>query len=80
MCIRDRVRTWNCAGPGTASQLPPEAPEGCVLRSVFLETLNLPTKAGLEGVRGREIANVRAVIRNPSIRNPRDPCLLENSR
>eukprot|EP00969_Alexandrium_andersonii_P120240 5315879-Alexandrium_andersonii.AAC.1 len=27
------ARTWNCAGPGTASTLIPEAHEGCVLRS-----------------------------------------------
>eukprot|EP00969_Alexandrium_andersonii_P309172 13662696-Alexandrium_andersonii.AAC.1 len=26
------VRTWNCAGPGTASKLAPEAPKGCILR------------------------------------------------
>eukprot|EP00969_Alexandrium_andersonii_P336433 14871500-Alexandrium_andersonii.AAC.1 len=26
------IRTWNCAGPGAASKLLPEAPEGCVLR------------------------------------------------
>eukprot|EP00969_Alexandrium_andersonii_P194520 8591789-Alexandrium_andersonii.AAC.1 len=34
---------------------------------------NLPTNAGLEGVRGREIANSQAPIRNPPIR---DPCTL----
>eukprot|EP00969_Alexandrium_andersonii_P184652 8157612-Alexandrium_andersonii.AAC.1 len=33
-------------------------------------------KAGLEGVRSREIADSRAPIRNPPIRNPRKPLLL----
>eukprot|EP00969_Alexandrium_andersonii_P142142 6284268-Alexandrium_andersonii.AAC.1 len=26
------VRTWNCAGPGTASNLVLEASDGCILR------------------------------------------------
>eukprot|EP00969_Alexandrium_andersonii_P000625 26813-Alexandrium_andersonii.AAC.1 len=34
---------------------------------------NLPAKVGLEGGRGRDIANSRAPIRNPPIRNPRNP-------
>eukprot|EP00969_Alexandrium_andersonii_P264430 11686692-Alexandrium_andersonii.AAC.1 len=38
---------------------------------------NLPTKAGLEGVGGRESAKLRTPIRNPPIRNLRNPLLLE---
>eukprot|EP00969_Alexandrium_andersonii_P008362 364162-Alexandrium_andersonii.AAC.1 len=33
-------------------------------------------KEGLEGVRGFEIANSQAPLRNPPIRNPRNPLLL----
>eukprot|EP00969_Alexandrium_andersonii_P231940 10242076-Alexandrium_andersonii.AAC.1 len=43
-------------------------------------TPNLPTKAGLEGARGREIANSQAPIRNPPIRNPRNPWLLASEK
>eukprot|EP00969_Alexandrium_andersonii_P253349 11197236-Alexandrium_andersonii.AAC.1 len=28
--IASRVQIWNCAGPGTASKLAPEAPRGAV--------------------------------------------------
>eukprot|EP00969_Alexandrium_andersonii_P171395 7576757-Alexandrium_andersonii.AAC.1 len=35
------------------------------------------SKAGLEGVRGRKIATSQAPVRNPPIRNPRNPWLLE---
>eukprot|EP00969_Alexandrium_andersonii_P307673 13600583-Alexandrium_andersonii.AAC.1 len=41
---------------------------------------NLPTKAGLEGVRGPEIETQRTPIRNPPIRNPRKPSLLARGR
>eukprot|EP00969_Alexandrium_andersonii_P049646 2178933-Alexandrium_andersonii.AAC.1 len=30
--IPSGVRTWDCAGPGTASKSAPEAPEGSALR------------------------------------------------
>eukprot|EP00969_Alexandrium_andersonii_P334318 14773753-Alexandrium_andersonii.AAC.1 len=43
----------------------------------FAQSPNLHTKAGPEGVRGREIAIVAGfLIRNPATRNPRNPSLL----
>eukprot|EP00969_Alexandrium_andersonii_P210703 9306766-Alexandrium_andersonii.AAC.1 len=47
---------------------------------LFAQILNLPTNAGLEGVRGRESANSQAPIRNAPTRNPRKPLLLERGR
>eukprot|EP00969_Alexandrium_andersonii_P373703 15484630-Alexandrium_andersonii.AAC.1 len=47
---------------------------------VFALSPNLPTKAGLEGVRGRDIAKSQGPIRNPPIRNARNPLLLERER
>eukprot|EP00969_Alexandrium_andersonii_P297789 13161512-Alexandrium_andersonii.AAC.1 len=45
---------------------------------LLVEIPNLPTNMGLEGVRRRELAKSRPPIRNPSsIRNPRNPSLLE---
>eukprot|EP00969_Alexandrium_andersonii_P257485 11384252-Alexandrium_andersonii.AAC.1 len=41
----------------------------------FAQNPNPPTKAGLEGVGGREIGNSQAPIRNPLIRNPRKTLL-----
>eukprot|EP00969_Alexandrium_andersonii_P358196 15450491-Alexandrium_andersonii.AAC.1 len=36
----------------------------------------MPMSVGLEGARDREIANSQAPIRNPPVRNPRNPWLL----
>eukprot|EP00969_Alexandrium_andersonii_P084058 3708261-Alexandrium_andersonii.AAC.1 len=53
--IAPGVRTWNCAGPGTASNWVPEAPDGVRSAALVVEIPSLPTKAGLEGARGRGI-------------------------
>eukprot|EP00969_Alexandrium_andersonii_P177816 7862221-Alexandrium_andersonii.AAC.1 len=78
--IASRVRTWNCTGPRTASKLVPQAPEGGVLRHCFERIPNPPTKAGLEGIRRRDIAKSRASVRNPPIRKPRNPLLLAREK
>eukprot|EP00969_Alexandrium_andersonii_P215385 9513774-Alexandrium_andersonii.AAC.1 len=41
---------------------------------------NPPTEAGLEGVRGRDIPDSQPPFRDPPIRNPRNPLLLERER
>eukprot|EP00969_Alexandrium_andersonii_P158765 7014058-Alexandrium_andersonii.AAC.1 len=54
----------------------PRSSRGVRFAPFCAQTPNPPTKAGLEGVRSREIANSRAPIRNPPIRNLRKPLLL----
>eukprot|EP00969_Alexandrium_andersonii_P123811 5471725-Alexandrium_andersonii.AAC.1 len=46
-------RSWNCAGPGTASELVPEAPEGCALRH-FSRRFRIRRRNGWS--RGLEVA------------------------
>eukprot|EP00969_Alexandrium_andersonii_P161470 7136968-Alexandrium_andersonii.AAC.1 len=61
-----------------ASKAVPEAREGCA--AAFLAQIpNAPTKARREGVRGREVANPQAAIRDAPIRNPRNPWPSPNS-
>eukprot|EP00969_Alexandrium_andersonii_P082763 3649222-Alexandrium_andersonii.AAC.1 len=43
--IASSARSLNCAGPGTASKLVPEALEGCVLRRFSRRFRTPPTKA-----------------------------------
>eukprot|EP00969_Alexandrium_andersonii_P344227 15215470-Alexandrium_andersonii.AAC.1 len=59
-----------------ASNLVPEAPEGCVLCRSSAQTPNLPTKAGVDVVRTCELVNSQAPTFNPPIRNPRNPLRL----
>eukprot|EP00969_Alexandrium_andersonii_P210392 9293866-Alexandrium_andersonii.AAC.1 len=47
--IASGVRAWNCAGPGTASKLGPEAPEGCALRHFGRRFRSCPQKRALTG-------------------------------
>eukprot|EP00969_Alexandrium_andersonii_P072300 3190222-Alexandrium_andersonii.AAC.1 len=59
--------------PGTAPaqewpQIGPPSSRGSILRHLFAHIPNLPTKAGLDGVRGRKIANSQAP--NPQSANP----------
>eukprot|EP00969_Alexandrium_andersonii_P130416 5766926-Alexandrium_andersonii.AAC.1 len=47
---------WNCAGPGTASKLAPEAPKGCAMRHVsrrFRSRRRTLRSRGLEAARSR---------------------------
>eukprot|EP00969_Alexandrium_andersonii_P125666 5555932-Alexandrium_andersonii.AAC.1 len=42
--------------PKNSLERGPGSSRGCILRALFLRMPNLPTKAGIEGVRGRELA------------------------
>eukprot|EP00969_Alexandrium_andersonii_P266081 11760455-Alexandrium_andersonii.AAC.1 len=58
----------------------PRSSRGVRSAPLFAEIPNLYTKTCLERVRGRELAHSQAPIRNPPIRNPRNPLLLEHER
>eukprot|EP00969_Alexandrium_andersonii_P111896 4941990-Alexandrium_andersonii.AAC.1 len=60
-------------GPRSGLKNGHQALEGCVLRRFFAQNPNPPMKAGLEGVRGRESADLQTSKRNPPICNPRNP-------
>eukprot|EP00969_Alexandrium_andersonii_P370833 15478166-Alexandrium_andersonii.AAC.1 len=47
--IASSVRIWKCAGPRTASELVPEAPEGCALRHFSRRLRHRQWKQGLTG-------------------------------
>eukprot|EP00969_Alexandrium_andersonii_P336776 14886223-Alexandrium_andersonii.AAC.1 len=57
-------------------EIGPRSYRGVHSAPFFAQIPNPPTKAGLDGVRGREIAHSQAPIRNPPIHNPRNPWLL----
>eukprot|EP00969_Alexandrium_andersonii_P339183 14992633-Alexandrium_andersonii.AAC.1 len=51
----------------------PRSSRGVRSATLFVEISNLPAKACLDRVPSRIIATSRAPIRNPPIRNPRNP-------
>eukprot|EP00969_Alexandrium_andersonii_P373856 15484956-Alexandrium_andersonii.AAC.1 len=63
-------------GPRNGLEMGPRSSRGVHSARFSAQIPNLTTKVGLEGVRRREIADSRAPIRNPPIRNPRNPSLL----
>eukprot|EP00969_Alexandrium_andersonii_P011506 500939-Alexandrium_andersonii.AAC.1 len=73
--MQNRFRRSNLElrGPKTAIEICPRSSRGVRSAQFLAQTPNPPTKADLEGVRSREIATSRASIRNPPIRNPRNP-------
>eukprot|EP00969_Alexandrium_andersonii_P125567 5551239-Alexandrium_andersonii.AAC.1 len=57
--------------PRNGLRIGPRTSRGVRSAPFLTEIPNLPTKASLDGVRGREVAKSRTPIRNPPLRNPR---------
>eukprot|EP00969_Alexandrium_andersonii_P323652 14300036-Alexandrium_andersonii.AAC.1 len=53
---------WNCAGPGTASKLVPEAPDGACSAPFLAQIPNPHTKWVIEEARGRASDKTRRPI------------------
>eukprot|EP00969_Alexandrium_andersonii_P023484 1025214-Alexandrium_andersonii.AAC.1 len=60
-----------------ASKLVTEAREGCVLRNCSWRSRIRRRKRRSRESEGAHVANSQAPHRNPPIRNPRDPLLVE---
>eukprot|EP00969_Alexandrium_andersonii_P176143 7788374-Alexandrium_andersonii.AAC.1 len=67
-------------GPKNGLKLGPRSSQGVRSAAFSAQIPNLRTNAGLEGVRGCEIAESQAPIRNPPIRNPCNPWRLAREK
>eukprot|EP00969_Alexandrium_andersonii_P282635 12494857-Alexandrium_andersonii.AAC.1 len=67
-------------GPMNGLNMGPRSSPGVSSASFSAQIPNPRTNTALEGVRSHELRNSRTPIRNPPIRNPRNPWLLARGK